>query len=536
MSAVTDYDTAYSGLITFRKKVFEALVSGRVKATLDANHDTLLQYGKVIDGLEIIPTLLGNVKQKGLAIKLNGVGIGNGFLAQARGNYNGTTDSFPSSSTPKVPLRDLPSVNQFVYTPPDEINHIENASLEVWANMFVLQAGLTQFVELPNAKNVFNSYYKFVPIGRFKGHADTLTGETNYTNWSGIKGEVTVLSLRLTVSGQSTPYEFTIYVMVDGTYNGTDGTNGIVPIAVFIPTIDNAVPEVIFMAGGKRISSKDTGVYASFAIAGQFQGWSKTHSAFTMHTDKILWAKSTQLTIEVNDAGMGTVNPDVGTYTESALTPVTVTGNSASGYSIKMWVLDGVQYPPASSFVVDTIVDHTLECVFMHGGILTLRPTGDGTVLQLYHYGDDHDYKCIDEALSDGDATFIGIADNSFYGRKYDLYGFNFSSIPDGAVIDYIDLFAVCRINTGGVIPNLVFTYLRAGFFSGVGDIPVTDYLQYRAYTRRWTLDPANNSAWTKANLLTSQFGVMLEQLYVPQVPPFNTVMCTQFWIEIGWH
>jgi hypothetical protein len=121
MPVPTEYTDALNGLIAFRKKIFAELASGSVKASLAANHETLKKYGDLIDRLSIVPYMFGELKQKALALQISNADVGKGEISQARMEYTGNVGDYPIDTPSAISGRTLPEVDQFLYTPPDDM-------------------------------------------------------------------------------------------------------------------------------------------------------------------------------------------------------------------------------------------------------------------------------------------------------------------------------------------------------------------------------------------------------------------------------
>ena len=74
----------------------------------------------------------------------------------------------------------------------------------------------------------------------------------------------------------------------------------------------------------------------------------------------------------------------------------------------------------------------------------TLRPNASGDSTQLTPVGDTPNYKCVDEAVSDGDATYVQ-SPVSDVNAHLDLYNIEDTAIPAGSTINSVTVYILCR-------------------------------------------------------------------------------------------
>lgn len=533
MGEPQEYTDAKNNLVLFRKKIFEEQISGRVKALLDANHDTLEKFGGVVDGLSVIPYMFGNVKQKAIALRLSGNDVGEGVVAQSKTTFAIGKGTYPTNPPYNVAQRELPEVDYFVYTPPADMSLIEKTTEAVWSNLFVLQVDKGMFKEVPDVQNVMYDYYKFVPIARCKVEISLTDPKSEFVNWVKLSGEATVLLCSVTKNGTTTILDYDLYVFIDANYHGEDGTMGIVPLAMVVTEAGSAHQEVIFIAGGKRVSSKDDGLFSGFIAEGQLAGFSKTHDTITWDTKVTLYANPTILTIEVNDLSMGNTSPSPSTYDKKATESVEIEAIPNSGYIVSFWDLDGTQYPASDTFTVTCYRNHTVKCYFVSGDILILKPNADGYYNGLYRWGDNANYKCVDEASSDGDATFL-------YGDwthlEHDLFTIPEPSLPEGAVIDYVKLYSRWR-RYRRILPCTCKQILRTHdttFYREQNDLP--EDFEWHIVEETFTRNPYTGNVWTESEVDDLQIGIACGGAE-PILDPADTgLRCTQIWAEVKYH
>lgn len=525
------YTEARANLLTLRQKIFQELIAGRVKAQLNASHETLIKYGKLVDSLSIVPYMMSNIKQKALALRLNSVDVGEGEIAQAKTDFVIEKGSYPLSMPYNVSQRELPKVDVFLYSPPTEMELVETTSEKVWSNLFLIQSEKNFYIDSADASNVFFDFYKFRPIGRYNVEITLSDPRTGFADWIKLTGEATVLVRDLVKVGQSELEFYEIYVMVDANYYSSGGEVGVVPM-IMIVTADTALSEpCIIIGGGKRTASTDRGVYAGWIIEGQFNGWTKTHDTYTVDVKTVLWANLSKLTIAVNDTVMGTTTPIPNTYDKKATDELLVTAYPNTNYIVKNWELDDIQYPASDTFTVKCYRNHTLVCVFRSGVLVVMRPESNSTCY-LTSQGDSPNYKCVDDVLSDGDATFV-YPKLGQVGCTTDLYNLSTASLPPTAVVDYIDVFFRVRSEVEpfkAIAKSLIKTH-GVTYMSD----EVKPSLAWELHSTRYMVNPFSKALWTSSEIEDLQLGLLL---CISGSVGLNWVRtrCTQVWVEVCYH
>jgi len=102
------YNQAVQMLKDFRQRILSDLVSARVNARLDASHDTMQKYLRLLDRISIVPYIFGRIREHALALRINGNDIGSGEMRKITAKYSGTTVDYPLSKEPVVSYRKLP--------------------------------------------------------------------------------------------------------------------------------------------------------------------------------------------------------------------------------------------------------------------------------------------------------------------------------------------------------------------------------------------------------------------------------------------
>jgi hypothetical protein len=531
LSVPDKYTEAYDNLVTFRKRIFEQIISGRVKAVLDAGHDTLLKYGDVIDTMSIIPYMFSNVKQKALALKISDLSVGVGEIHQAKATFALTKSSYPITSPPNVPARLLPNVDVFIYTPPSNTEIIEKTTDATWSNLFAIQVTKDAFAEVPDAENVHYDFYQFKPVGRVKVEATLSSAKPEFSVWNKLTGEATLLARELTLISDGLRKIYEMYVFVDANYHSTGNEVGVMPLCCLLTDAMYSSPVQVLSVGGKRIQSTEKGAFAGWNLSGREMGFTKTHDGYTVTSSTVLVAKDVQLKIDVNDIVYGTTDPVPDTYTKKTTDEVNIHGLPNVGYTILRWILDGINYPTADYFLVKCYTEHDVLCEFIQGSIVTMRPSANGDLMELEGYNDSPQWKCVDDVTPDDMTTYVANAIANC--RKSGLFQLNGVSIPDNAVGDWIKVYIRCYKNlySGNPAVNALIktngtVYISEDYY------PI--YNQWTTFVKEYTKNPFTDQPFTKAELLALQAGVRCEnQVYWGS----NIITdCTQVYVEAKYH
>jgi hypothetical protein len=153
----------------------------------------------------------------------------------------------------------------------------------------------------------------------------------------------------------------------------------------------------------------------------------------------------------------------------------------------------------------------------------TLRPNASGDSTQLAPVGDSPNYKCVDEAVSDGDSTYVQSSTEN-PNPLLDLYGIEDTSIPAGSTINSVTVYILCRSTSPTYRATFRAALKKAGGTVQYGGavFPSTTY----------TLYSASFTGISQADLNNLQIGVEItsgsnELLY--------TGRCTQVYVVIDY-
>ena len=532
MSLPDEYYVALNGLKSFRRKIFDVIVSGRIKAVLDANHETLEKYKSIIEGFNVTPYMFDVIRRKALALRFDDLHIGTGKVSVLKSKYVAGKARYPIQPVPNVPYRDLPQVDYFIYTPSTDIELIEKSSEHMWGNLFVIQCNRHMFREVPDASNVFYDFYTMRPVGRGKFKAELTSPASGFDSWQYIHGEMVILERSLTPLGSDLTLDYFIFVFVDANVLTSAGETNIVPIVIVVPHSTAGNPEVTLVCAGQRLSSRDEGLHCGWVAEGQFVGFTKTHGGHEPVEFTETWSNISKFFLWFE--GFGYLSPPIGLYTKKTTELTTVYAYPHTGWVVRAWDLNGYDFPPSDSFTVYHFRDINLGCIFVRGGTLTIRPNANGDITELYAWGALENWDAVNDVYSDGDATYVHPGGRS--GRFRDLYHMTNISLPSGAVID--DVILAVRVrqisNIPSPTPKSVRIILKTHGVVYTGS-PVEVNGEWRLVTWKLERNPYTGQRWTQAEVNDLQVGVDLESYYDKFKAWVNYAVCTQLYADVEW-
>lgn len=154
----------------------------------------------------------------------------------------------------------------------------------------------------------------------------------------------------------------------------------------------------------------------------------------------------------------------------------------------------------------------------------TLRPNAVGDNSELTPVGDTPNWKCVDEATSDGDTTYVrsSITDELFY---LDLYNIDASAIPAGSTINSVTVYAMIRsIHATGKALFLIALKKSGGSVQLVAVAsPSTTYV----------LNSASFNGITQVDLDALQIGVQIAS--TDYLGTYRQGRCTQVYVVIDY-
>lgn len=144
-----------------------------------------------------------------------------------------------------------------------------------------------------------------------------------------------------------------------------------------------------------------------------------------------------------------------------------------------------------------------------------LYPNGSGSITDLTSSGCAANWQCVDEPVSDGDATYVA---GSGAGWLYDLYDTENHSTGSGT-IDSVKISSHAKGNGAGM---KALTYMRINGSNYSGSFSNTT-ASYVTYSTVYTTNPSTLSAWTWADIDTIEIGTGVKK----------AASVTQVWIEV---
>ena len=526
------YNQAVQMLRDFRQRILSDLVSARVNARLDASHDTMQKYLRLLDRISIVPYIFGRIREHALALRINGVDIGSGEMRKITAKYTGGLANYPLKPPLNVPSRNLPQVDVFRFTPPTLSLISEKTSEELWGNYFILQCNRGSHKETPDVQNVFFDYYKLRPVGRAYFELSLSNQTAGYEDYSSVKGEATVIARSVTPQTDSIIHDYVFYVFLDADFFGSSGKIETVPVVFVITNESAGNPQLTVMAGGKRLFTNVVGVYAGWLENGQFIGWTKVAGGYAEVVKHVTWASESELTIEVNDESYGTTNPPPNVYKHKALDEVTVTAIPNSGYSVENWILDGVMYAGTDSFTVRMYNDHVLKCIFGESTIVYLRPSSTHESVNVASYPADKElYECVNEEYSDGDASYIYDSRPIWCDYCNVYFDFPDGLIPEDATPNYVELYAIARnLNPMATVTVRLTVRINGNDYYGEYSLTAGDY---KLLTHRFNYNPATGLPWTCSDIDDLVAGVHCYGMWSGLAYLSDQVRLTQFYVKV---
>lgn len=534
MSVPVEYTDARDSLIAFRNKILIELVTGRVLAGLDAGHDGMLKYSDLINKLSITPYIFGKVREKALALKLNSKDIGTGKMVQAKTDFIGSRFPYPLNTPYQVSQRLLPEVDVFKYEPVKDVTMLEKASEEIWRSLFLVQADHNEFKESPDMENVVYDYYSLRPMGRVNCVGTIVNPETGYSTWLTLRAEATLLALSLTPQTDSTIKDYYFRCYLDADILGASGKIATLPVVIEMPSDTVSLGKIVFSCAGKHIFSNVKKLYAGWIEQGNLIGWGSFAESLNFTTYEVVWSAMSELEIQVNNILYGTTDPIPAIYSQKSIDVVTVDAVPNSGCEVKRWELDGVQYPPSSSFTTKMFRNHVLLCVLGIQTMSIIRPTANGDVIELACVGvPTHNWEMVDEVYADDNLTFVSNVSNCLVPRR-DLYQLGNVSLPSGAIVDDVIIYARVRSDYDEPERRHFRTVIKTYSTEYMGgEIEVGK--NWLNIATEYTKNPFTDSAWTESEINALQAGIRIDAGCSGGVPSYFG-KCTQVWVEVSYH
>jgi hypothetical protein len=138
-------------------------------------------------------------------------------------------------------------------------------------------------------------------------------------------------------------------------------------------------------------------------------------------------------------------------------------------------------------------------------------------------------YQNVDEETTDEDTT----VNKSYYAEDTwtrDLYHIADPTLPDGATINFIKVYARCRNYEGGATQTALKLAIKTGGTAyESSEITITG--SYVNYSNQWTNNPQTDNPWTKSEIASLQVGINMRR----SKPSYGISYCTQAWVEVDY-
>lgn len=361
------YEEAVASLKNFRKRILADLVGGRVKANLDANHDTLEKYRILLEQMSIEPYVFMKVRELALAFKFKDMDIGTGEEGQISINYVGNLAEYPLNEEPVLSKRQLPQVDVYLYDIIKDIDLLRKTDTSALQSFILIQAPSGTFEESPDAENAFYDYYQMYLQDR---EDDVITLSNQYpafANWVTVKGVANHFWRYLTPKGSTDYVWYHIFVLLDsGVYSDSSLTDT-PPYIILHPAYVDTRPLVTINLAGHGIQSDNYGVFAHATYISRFPivGMHKIATDWTFTSQVPLWNNEFKFTISVEPEDAGYTNPAVGEHTYQSPNDVQITAYPYSGYTFDHWEIDDVNKGSANPITVGARKDLKIKAVFV---------------------------------------------------------------------------------------------------------------------------------------------------------------------------
>jgi len=361
------YDEVVTNLKNFRKRILADLVGGRVKASLDANHDTLEKYRILLERMSIEPYIFTKVRELALAFKFKDMDVGTGEEGQISINYSGDLAEYPLSEEPVVPKRQLPQVDVYLYDIVKDIDLLRKTDTSALQSFILIQAPSDTFEETPDAENAFYDYYQMYLQDR-EDDVITISDQlTPFENWVTAKGVANHFWRYLTPKGETDYVWYHVFILLDaGVYNDSTLVET-PPFIVLHPAYVDTRPLVTINIAGRGIQSNDYGVFSHVAYISRYPivGMHKIANDWTFTSQVTLWCNEFKFTISVEPEGAGYTEPEVGEHVYQCPTDVQITAYPYSGYAFDHWEIDDVNKGSANPITVTARKDFKIKAVFV---------------------------------------------------------------------------------------------------------------------------------------------------------------------------
>lgn len=365
MTVPDEYTNALNALKAYRTKILTDLVGGRVIAGLEAGHDSMLKYGNIVDGLNVVPYLMGYIRHRVVALKFKGKDIGLGSLRDISADYIGKEAPYPTTPPYEQTQRNLPQVDYFLYTPLYDIELLDKTNVATLQSALLVQADSGTFRETPDIENALYDYYIVYPNRRRRNKWSITNPTPPFTGMTKISGDHVRCLRELVKDGTYEHYLYGIVIWLDGTLEKETGTEDTVAFATYFWKQLNA-PDTYVNIVGQRLPVAVGGLWGSMKYEFAVRGFGQISTQLDEDAPtEDVWINTFKLTIQVNDEAKGHTVPAVGEYKHPAGFGVQVTAYPHATFSFDHWERDGVTVSEINPYSIAMYKDFTLKAVFV---------------------------------------------------------------------------------------------------------------------------------------------------------------------------
>jgi len=369
------YMQTRNNLLAYRTKVMADIVGGRVNASLDAGHDSLVKYKTKLSGLNIVAYLFKNMRHNALALILKGKTIGGGAYRGIGVDWDSPTAMYPLNPPYQVPQRLLPQVDIFRYEPISGMELGTQIDMSQFKAFCTIQSGKSEFIDTPDTENAVNDFYFFYPQCKIRGRwLFTNPTESGYQAWS---GEYIQFQRELRTDHIETCYAYGLLFWFNADVErevDSEPTRETPPVLQWNFTTrrehdvwytPSNAPVLQYGLSGNRYASNDDRLYC--VLERQVRGISviKRAETFSIESSEVVWYNHWNIEITVNDPLKGTTDPVPDKYVKQALDGFEVTAEPIPPASFDHWELDGVNIGNTNPYYLYPLKDQILKAVFV---------------------------------------------------------------------------------------------------------------------------------------------------------------------------
>jgi len=371
----SEYGATINSLKSFRNNVLNDMVVQRIKARLEAMHETMQKYVTILDTINITPYLFGRIRDKVLALQFKGMDIGGGKQFKLTQNYTGGLSEYPKGVSPPVTPRLLPQVDEYIFDVISDLDLLKETDVSKLQTFVIIQCDSDMFMESPDAENYLYDYYSMYPNNKWITEYDIVNPISELSDWEKIKGERVWFVRELTSRADGNHYLYILDLFINPVITGAEMIKTSSPLLAWVSSNPSPAPDVTFSVAGQRIPLSIGGVWGNVSPveatpAPQFYvtvvvGWMPICDSLSPVSQTKVWDNVFNVTVEVNDPNKGTTDPPPDTYNAVAAESFTVTAVPNAGYTFDHWEVDGVTWSTDLTLNKPIYKPTTIKAVFM---------------------------------------------------------------------------------------------------------------------------------------------------------------------------